>query len=130
MSRMTGPGGHRKSRGFTLVEVLVASLIVLIVLGVLAHAARTFFSGQKRISERQVCLGLARAEIAMIDRDGMIPDDGTYRHDETIMGRTYTVMTEVGSGPDGQCPFTEVIARASSDMVAGAEVELIRRYYR
>ena len=114
-------------KGFTLVETIIAAVIIALLLGVLAHATSAFFSGQKKIAERQVCLSLARAEISAIDNDGALPDDGSWERRETLMGKTYTISTEVRTNAaEG---FTEVRARASSESVA-AQVELTRRYFR
>ncbi|MBN1434538.1 prepilin-type N-terminal cleavage/methylation domain-containing protein [Candidatus Fermentibacterales bacterium] len=119
--------GSSARRGFTLVESVVAAVVILIVLGALAQAARTFFEGQRKLGERQACLTVAWTEISRIEGQGYIPEDGSRTRRETLMGRSYMLVTETRTSEDGS--YTDVSARAVSEL-AESQVELQRRFYR
>ncbi len=111
-------------KGFTLVEVAVASVIILVVLSALFVALVSFVRGGKTLELQDGALTLARVEIAAIERREEVPAPGTSQHPDTLWGNQYEVETTVGSSGDNTVDvFVEV---TSGDSVS---IELTRRFY-
>jgi Tfp pilus assembly protein PilV len=84
-----------KRRGFTLVEVVVAGLVMVLVLGVLAMALRYFFRGSRNLEMRSDALTLAALEAQEIRAMQPLPEPFTAQREDTIMGRGYSVRTSL-----------------------------------
>lgn len=84
-----------KRRGFTLVEVVVAGLVMVLVLGVLAMALRYFFRGSRNLEMRSDALTLAALEAQEIQAMQPLPEPFTAQREDTIMGRGYSVRTSL-----------------------------------
>ncbi len=84
-----------KRRGFTLVEVVVAGLVMVLVLGVLAMALRYFFRGSRNLEMRSDALTLATLEAQEIQAMQPLPEPFTAQREDTIMGRGYGVRTSL-----------------------------------
>jgi hypothetical protein len=113
----------RKS-GFTLVEAVMASAVMLVVLGALAIAVGAYFGGQKRISARRDALALAAAEVADFERSGAVDGPGLRMRTESFMGAEYAVRTEISDeAPGVLCLDVEVSSPAAG------EVDLQRKFY-
>ena len=111
-------------KGFTLVEVLVASIIMLVVLTALSVALISFFRGSRNLELTEGALTLARVEIAEIERLEEIPDPGITVKPDTLWGRSYTIETTVDLS--GENAVDVFVAVSSGDSVS---IELVRRFY-
>ncbi|MCK5786592.1 MAG: type II secretion system protein [Candidatus Sabulitectum sp.] len=111
-------------KGFTLVEVAVASVIILIVLTALTFALFSFVHGGRTLELQQGAFTLARVEIAAIERLEEYPETGVTVRADTLLGRRYIVETTVAfNGENAVDVFVEV---SSGDSVS---IELTRRFY-
>ncbi|MCD4709049.1 MAG: type II secretion system GspH family protein [Candidatus Sabulitectum sp.] len=111
-------------KGFTLAELLVASVIMLVVLTALSVALISFVRGGKTLELQEGALTLARVEIAEIERLEEIPEPGITEKPDTLWGHPYTIETTVGfQGEDAVDVF---VAVSSGDSVS---IELARRFY-
>lgn len=113
----------KRSRGFTIVEVVVASLVIVVVLGVLALALRFFFKGSRNLELRQYALTLASLEVASIDNADPLPQPGSFQRADTVMGRPFLVRTTLAWSGDHSRLLT--VRVSSGDTVT---VELVRQY--
>lgn len=111
-------------KGFTLVELVVASVIILVVLTALSVALISFVRGGKSLELQEGALTLARVEIAEIERREDIPDDGRTQRPDTLWGHHYTVETTVQSQGDNTVDV--FVAVSSGDSIS---IELSRRFY-
>ncbi len=110
--------------GFTLVELIVATLIILVVLTAFSVAITSFVRGGKTLELQDGALTLARVEIADFERRENIPDDGRTLRPDTLWGHRYTVETTVQS--QGNNTVDVFVAVSSGDSVS---IELSRRFY-
>ncbi len=111
-------------RGFTLVELAVASVVILVVLSALFVALVAFVRGGKTLELQDGALTLARVEIAEIERLEDNPVPGRYQHPDTLWGNPYIVETTVGLS--GESAVDVSVAVTSGDSVS---IELNRRFY-
>jgi prepilin-type N-terminal cleavage/methylation domain-containing protein len=112
------------TKGFTLVELVVASVVILVVLSALFVALVSFVRGGKNLELQDGALTLARVEIVEIERREEIPAPGTSVHPDTLWGNQYTVETTVGLY--GENAVDVFVAVTSGDSVS---IELSRRFY-
>lgn len=110
--------------GFTLVEVLVSSLIILVVLTALAFALQSFFRGSRSIELQDGALTLARVEISEIERLEEIPEPGFFSRVDTLWGHTYTVDTSIT-----QSQYNTIDLDVSVSSGDTLSIELTRRFY-
>ncbi|MCK5133151.1 MAG: type II secretion system protein [Candidatus Sabulitectum sp.] len=113
-------------KGFTLVEVVVASVIILVVLSALSVALIFFIRGGKSLELQEGALTLARVEIAEIERLEEIPKSGRTERPDTLWGHPYTIETTVGFQGDNDNAVDVFVAVSSGDSVS---IELTRRFY-
>ncbi|MCD6589123.1 MAG: prepilin-type N-terminal cleavage/methylation domain-containing protein [Candidatus Fermentibacteraceae bacterium] len=111
-------------KGFTLVELVVASVVILVVLSALFVALLSFVRGGKNLELQDGALTLARVEIAEIERREEVPAPGTSVHPDTLWGNHYKVETTVGLY--GENAVDVSVAVTSGDSVS---IELARRFY-
>ncbi|RKZ03727.1 hypothetical protein DRQ21_04980 [Candidatus Fermentibacteria bacterium] len=111
-------------KGFTLVELVVASVVILVVLSALFVALVSFVRGGKTLELQDGALTLARVEIVEIERREEVPAPGTSVHSDTLWGNQYTVETTVGLYEDSAVDVS--VAVTSGDSVS---IELTRRFY-
>lgn len=111
-------------KGFTLVEVVVASIIILIVLTALSVALLSFVRGGKTLELQGGALTLARVEMAEVERLEEIPEPGRTERSDTLWGHPYTIETTVGF--QGDNAIDVFVAVSSGDSVS---IELTRRFY-
>jgi prepilin-type N-terminal cleavage/methylation domain-containing protein len=111
-------------RGFTLAEVMVASVIILVVLGALAFALLFFFRGSRSLELQDGALTLARVEFADMERTERFPEPGVTERADSMWGNSYTVQTSVNSYSANTYDVT--VAVTSGDSVS---IELSRRFY-
>jgi len=112
------------TKGFTLVELVVASVVILVVLSALFVALVSFVRGGKNLELQDGALTLARVEIVEIERREEVPALGTSVHPDTLWGNQYTVETTVGLY--GENAVDVFVAVTSGDSVS---IELTRRFY-
>jgi len=111
-------------KGFTLVEVLVASIIILIVLTALFVALLSFVRAGRSLELSEGALTLARVEIARLERTGETPVPGTAVHPDTLWGNPYNIETEVVSRNDGSVDVFVAVSSGNS-----VSIELARRFF-
>lgn len=94
--------GSRLS-GFTLVETVIAGLVILIVLSALALAARFFFMQSGRVEDRRSALIVARHVMDETIADPALPQPGDSSWVQSAGGMDYRVTRLVGrEGPDAR----------------------------
>ncbi len=112
-----------KARGFTLVEVLVASVVIVLVLGVLALTLQYFFRGSRNLELRQDALTLAVLEVRDIESEIPLPEPFSSERTDTIMGRQFLVRTTLAWSGDRTRLLTVRVSRGDS-----ITVELARQF--
>lgn len=112
-----------RSKGFTIVEVVVATLVIVVVLGVLALALRFFFRGSRNLELRQDALTLATLEVASMDTAAPLPQPFSSQRTDTLMGRAFLVRTTLAWAGDESRLLTVRVSRGDS-----VAVELLRQY--
>ena len=110
--------------GFTLVEVLVSSLIILVVLTALLFALQSFVRGSRTIELQDGALTLARVEISEIERLEEIPEPGLFSRSDTLWGHSYTVDTSIT-----QSQYNTIDVDVSVSSGDTLSIELTRRFY-
>jgi type II secretory pathway pseudopilin PulG len=116
----------KAGRAFTLVECIVASLVVLIVVGTLAVAVKFFVEGTRRLELRRNILMVASSEVSMYEREGY-PDTGENVRQETIGSAEYTIYSTV-TQLDPVTRELVVSVRGSSGKEA-VTLALVRQFY-
>ncbi len=109
--------------GFTLVEVAVAGMVLLLVLGVLAMALQYFFRGIGNLEMRSDALTLAVLEARKIQAMQPLPEPFSAQREDTIMGRGYSVRTSLTWAGDHSRLLTVRVFRGDS-----ISVELSREF--
>lgn len=112
-----------RARGFTLVEVLVASVVMVVVLGVLALTLQHFFRGSRNLELRQDALTLAVLEVGDIESAVPFPEPFSSERTDTIMGRQFSVRTTLAWSGDRTRLLTVRVSRGDS-----ITVELARQF--
>jgi prepilin-type N-terminal cleavage/methylation domain-containing protein len=112
-------------KGFTLVELAVASVVILVVLSALFIALAAFVRGGRTLELQDGALTLARVEIAEIEKQEETPVPGGYLRPDTLWGNPYTIETTVNLS--GENAVDVSVAVTSGDSVL---VELTRRFFR
>lgn len=111
-------------KGFTLAEVAVASVIILVVLSALGIALVSFVRGGRTLELQEGAATLARVEIVNLEQYGTIPSAGVMVRPDSLMGNTYTVRTTVVSYMENTADVTVEVS--SGDSVS---VGFSRRFY-
>lgn len=111
-------------KGFTLVELAVASVIILVVLTTLGIALLAFVRGSRSLELQDGALTLARVEFAEMERAEMFPDPGVTTRPDSMWGNFYSVETSVVDYTNNT--FDVTVAVSSGDSVS---IELSRRFY-
>ncbi len=110
--------------GFTLVELVVASVIILVVLTALSVALISFIRGGKSLELQEGALTLARVEVAEVERLEEVPLPGRTERSDTLWGHPYTIETTVALHEDNAMDV--FVAVSSGDSIT---IELARRFY-
>jgi Tfp pilus assembly protein PilE len=116
----------RGRRGLTLVECVIASLVILVVLGTLAAAVKFFVDGSRRIELRQNALMIASTEMSSVEKNGY-PDLGETTRSESVGDSDFSICTSVRELEPGS---RELVVSVTGSM--GTEVtslELVRRFH-
>jgi Tfp pilus assembly protein PilV len=111
-------------KGFTLAEVAVASVIILVVLSALAVALAAFVRGNRSLELQSGALTLARVEISGIENAGMVPAPGVQTRADSLWGNPYTVETAVLRTDEHISDVT--VSVSSGDSIS---VNITRRFY-
>lgn len=109
---------------FTLAEVMIASVIILVVLSALSIALFSFVRGSRSLELQDGALTLARVEMADMERAERFPDPGVTARADSMWGNSYTVETSVIKSTENI--FDVTVAVSSGDSVS---IELERRFY-
>lgn len=112
------------SRGFTLVELSVASVVILVVLSALFFALVSFVRAGKTLELQDGALTLARVEMAELERLEEPPFPGRTQRPDTLWGHIYNIETSVAL--QGDSAVSVLVAVTSGDSVS---IELSRRFY-
>ncbi|PIE52399.1 hypothetical protein CSA37_06305 [Candidatus Fermentibacteria bacterium] len=111
-------------RGFTLAEVAVASVIILVVLSALVLALSAFVRGSRKLELQEGAATLAQVELAGIERAASLPEPGFTARPDSLMGNNYLVETTAVSYDENTIDVT--VAVSSGDSLS---IEFTRRYY-
>lgn len=114
-------------KGFTLIEVVIASLVILIVLGAMAIAVSTFVRSQKINGDRQINLVITQACLDSIDTAcNGFPETVILEKTGCFYGKNYITVGEIVEISPG-CRELRVSTYAEDS--EASEVMLMRRYY-
>jgi len=116
-----------KKRAFTLVECVVASLVILIVLGTLAMAVKFFVEGSRQIEQRRTVLIVVSSEMSQWENRGY-PETGETSRIELVGSYEYTIETSVNEISDGIRELT--VAVTGSREGKTERIELVRKFFR
>jgi len=111
-------------KGFTLAEVAVASVIILVVLFALGIALISFVRGSRSLELQEGALTVARVEITRMERRGEPPSIGRTTRPDTLWGHEYTVDTAVTYYDENSVNVLVSVDRGDS-----VSIELTRRFY-
>ncbi len=110
-------------RAFTIVEVIVATAVIVLVVGVLAMALKYFFRGSSNLGLRQDALTLAVLEMGAIEDTYPLPEPFSSERVDSMMGRQFTVETDLAWSGDDTRLLTVRVTRGDS-----ISVELVRQF--
>ncbi|MCK4671729.1 MAG: type II secretion system protein [Candidatus Aegiribacteria sp.] len=110
-------------QGMTLVEVVVASFVMLLVLGTVAFALNFFIQGSRRIEQRRSALIIANSAISSYNSENL-PEAGVFLDTENIGGMEFRILKTVTAISPG---IRELSVSVNSENNVG--VELVRRFY-
>jgi Tfp pilus assembly protein PilE len=116
----------RRRRGLTLVECVIASLVVLVVVGTLAAAVKFFVDGSRRIELRKSALIIASAEMSSMEKNGY-PDLVETTRSETIGDSDFSIYTSVHELAPGSREL--VVSVTGSRGTEVTSLELVRRFH-
>ncbi len=110
-------------QGMTLVEVVVASFVILLILGTLAFALNYFVQGSRRIEQRRSALLIANSVVSSYN-SGNLPETGVFLDTENTGGLEFRIrqtVTEISPG------ILELSVSVNCENNVG--VKLVRRFY-
>ncbi len=110
-------------QGMTLIECVVASFVMLLVLGTLAFAMNFFVQGSKKIEQRRSALLIANSVVSSYN-SGNIPEAGVFLDIENTGGMEFRIrQTVTAISPS----IRELSVSVNCENNVG--VELVRRFY-
>lgn len=112
-----------KRQGMTLVEVVVASFVMLLVLGTVAFALNYFVQGSRQMEQRRSALLIANSAISSYN-SGNLPEAGVFLDTENIGGMEFRIRQAVTPISPG---IRELSVSVNCEDNVG--VELVRRFY-
>jgi type II secretory pathway pseudopilin PulG len=110
-------------QGMTLVEVVVASFVMLLILGTLAFALNFFVQGSRNIEQRRGALLIANSMISL-HNSGNLPEAGVFLDTENTGGMEFRIRQTVTTISPG---IRELSVSVNCENNVG--VELVRRFY-
>jgi len=110
----------RARDGFTLLEVLVALVVVAVALGAGVRALGQSADVAGALAERTLARWVAEDHLALLRAQALIPPVGTREGDVTQGGRTWH-WTEVSSDPSDS-PFRRIELHVRAGEAAGADL--------
>ncbi|MBD3369208.1 prepilin-type N-terminal cleavage/methylation domain-containing protein [Candidatus Fermentibacteria bacterium] len=114
-----------RNDGFTLVETMVASVIILVVLTSLALSVRFFALQTRKVESRRSALVIANAEASGFESADTLPDPGTDSRTVVLTGDEYTVTNRVLAPSDDSRRIDISVATES-----GGSIKFSRMMYR
>jgi type II secretory pathway pseudopilin PulG len=115
----------RRRIGFTLLETVVASVIILVVLTTLALSIRFFAVQTKKVESRRSALVIANAEASSLVRADTLPEPGTRTRTVVLVGDEYKIINRVLAPSDDS---RRIDISVATD--AGGSIDLSRMMYR
>jgi general secretion pathway protein I len=100
------------SRGFTLVEVLVALAIIAIALAAAVRAAGVSVDSSAQVKERMFASWVAQNHLALLTASHAFPPIGTRTGTEIQAGRSYTWEESTDATPNPDFRRVEIRVRA------------------
>lgn len=110
-------------RGMTLIECIVASFVMLLVLGTLAFALNYFVQGSRKIEQRRSALLIASSVVSSYN-SGNPPEAGVFLNTENAGGIEFRIRQTVTAISPG---IQELSVSVNCENNVG--VELVRRFY-
>lgn len=109
-------------RGYSLIETMISSAVVLIVVASLTMSAGYFLQKRNSADTRRDALGLAETAVTDYEVMDSLPADGTYTMECVSDGNSFKVTATIIS-PSNMVREIRVVVTASS----GEQVELVRQ---
>ena len=110
-------------QGMTFVECVVASFIMLLILGTLAFALNFFVQGSRKIEQRRSALLIANSMISLYNSE-RLPEAGVFLDTENTGGMEFRIRRTVTVISPG---IRELNISVNYENNVG--VELVRRFY-
>jgi general secretion pathway protein I len=114
------------TRGFTLLEVLIALVITASVLAAIMASATTAARAERLLRERTLAQWVARNLVAEIELNDPWPALGTRAGEARMAGQTWRWRTTASAALDRGEPIREVRVAVAG---AATEAVLVQRFY-
>ena len=112
----------RRWQGFTLLEVLIALMVLAIALSALSRSLAASIDLTSGLRQRTLALWVAHDELARLRIRGVPSATGRISGDATMMGERWSWTATVGNGPTPTLRRVEMEARA---VQGGASTKLV-----
>ncbi|MEA3412628.1 MAG: type II secretion system minor pseudopilin GspI [Pseudomonadota bacterium] len=105
---MTAPS---RARGFTLIEVLVATMVIAVALGAIMHSTSLAVANLTYLRDKTFAHWVASNEMAKLLATGEYPATGRQRGKEEMAGQEWHWTREVKATPDKDMRRVEIRVR-------------------
>jgi len=111
----TSPSAQRRQRGFTLIEVMVALMIVAVAIGSLISASASFTSSTGKLRDRTFARWVAANKLTEMRVMREWPDLGKSEGEATLGQRTWYLKVTTIEVQDAALRQIEIQVRAKPD---------------